>query len=112
LAPTPAPGRPRKLTAAQCGALLQLLLPGARANGFSNELWTLKRSAAVRRVQFGVCDHPAHVWKVLRRMGWSGQVPERQAVQRNEQAMAQWKRYQWPAINKSPPPGRSPRLPG
>jgi transposase len=112
LAHKPAPGRPRKLTDAQCGELLQLLLQGARANGFPNELWTLKRIDAVIRVQFGVGYYPAHVWKVLRRLGWSCQLPERRAMQRGEQAIAHWKRYQWPAIKKSPPSGSPSRLPG
>jgi transposase len=100
------------LTDQQCEQLLQLLLQGAQANGFPNELWTLKRIAAVIRVQFGVDYHPAHVWKILRRLGWSCQVPERRALQRDEQAIAHWKRDQWPAIKKSPPPGGAPRFPG
>jgi transposase len=112
LAPKPAPGRPRKLTDVQCEQLLQLLLQGAKTHGFPNELWTLKRIAAVIRVQFGVDYHHAHVWKIVRRLGWSGQVPERRALQRDEQAIAHWTRDQGPAIQKSPPPGRSPRLPG
>src|SRR5262245_19840811 len=43
LSPKPVPGRPRKLTDVQCERLLQLMLQGAKANGFPNELWTLKR---------------------------------------------------------------------
>jgi transposase len=100
------------LTDQHCEQLLQLLLQGARANGFPNELWTLKRIAAVIHVRFGVRYHPAHVWKVLRRLGWSCQVSERRPIQRNEQAIARWKRYQWPAIKKSPPSGSLPGLPG
>ena len=111
LAPKHAPGRPRKLTDPQCEQLLQLLLQGARANGFPNELWTLKRIAAVIQVQFGVGYHPAHVWRVLHRLGWSCQVPERRPIQRDEAAIAHWKRDTWPAIKKSPPPGGSSRLP-
>lgn len=88
LAPKPVPGRPRKLTTQQCAQLGQLLLQGARANGFPNELWTLKRIAAVIPVQFGGCYHPAHVWKILRRLGWSCQVPERRPIQRHEDAIA------------------------
>jgi transposase len=112
LAPKQAPGRPRQLTDQQCEQLQQLLLRGAKANGFPNELWTLKRMAAVIQVHFGVHYHPAHVWKILRRLGWSCQVPERRPIQRDEQAIAHWKRYKWPAIKKSPAPGRSSRLPG
>ncbi len=102
LAPKPVPGRPRTLTAQQGEQLVHILSQGARAHGFANELWTLRRIAAVMRVHFGVRYHPSHVWKVLRGLGWSCQVPERRAIQRDEQAMAQWKRYQWPAIQKSP----------
>jgi transposase len=88
------------------------MLKGARAHGFPNELWTLRRIAAVIQVQFGVRYHPAHVWKILRRLGWSGQVPERRPIQRDEQAITHWKRDQWPAINKSPASGGPPGLPG
>jgi transposase len=94
LAPKPVPGAPRKLTDAQCEPLVQLLLQGARANGFPNELWTLKRLAAVIQVHFGVRYHPTHAWKILRGLGWSCQVPERRAIQRDDQAIAHWTRYQ------------------
>jgi transposase len=107
LAPKPVPGRPRKLTAQPCEQLVHILLQGARAYGFATELWTLRRIAAVIRVHFGVRYHPAHVWKVLRGLGWSCQVPDRQAIQRDEQAIAHWKRYKWPAIKKSPTTWRS-----
>lgn len=112
LAPKPVPGRPRQLTDAQRQQLLHLLLQGAKANGFPNELWTLRRIAAVLHVQFGVRYHPSHVWKVLRGLGWSCQVPERRAMQRDEPAIAHWKRDTWPAIKKSPKTWRPSRLPG
>lgn len=112
LAAKPVPGAPRKLTEAQREQLRQLLLQGARAAGFPNELWTVKRMAAVIHVHFGVRYHPAHVWKIVRGMGWSCQVPERRAIQRDEQAIAHWKRYQWPTIKKSPAAGRPSGLPG
>jgi transposase len=112
LAPQPVPGRPRRLTDAQCQALLHVLLKGARAYGFANELWTVKRIAVVIQLDFGVHYHPAHGWKLLHRLGWSCQMPERRPIQRNEHAIAHWKRYKWPAIKKSPPAGRPPRLPG
>jgi transposase len=72
------PGAPRQLTDAPCAPLVPLLLQGAPAH----DLWTLKRMAAV--VHFGGRYHPAHMWKILRRLGWSGQVPERRPLQRHE----------------------------
>jgi transposase len=112
LAPQLVPGAPRKSTDPQHMQLVQLLPKGARTHGFPNELWTLKRIAAVIQVHFGVRYHPAHVWKILRRRGWSCQVPERRAAQRDDQALAHGKRYRWPAIKKSPQTWRPPRLPG
>jgi transposase len=79
---------------------LDLLVKGAAAYGFSNDLWTLKRIAAVIRREFGILYHPNHLWRLLRRAGWSCQVPERRAVQRDEAAIAHWKRYRWPHIKK------------
>ena len=111
LAPKPVPGPPGKLTQRQRQQLVALLRKGARAYGFPNELWTLKRIAAVIQVEFGVRYHPSHVWKILRHLGWSCQVPERRAIQRNEHAIAHWKRYRWPAIKKSPTTWGPPRLP-
>jgi transposase len=64
LTPKPVPGRPRQLTVRPCEQLVHILSQGARAHGFANELWTLRRIAAVIRVHGGVPYHPAHVWNV------------------------------------------------
>jgi len=89
-----------------------LLLEGALAYGYPNELWTLKRIAAVIQKEFGVEHHPNHVWRILRNADWSCQVPERRAIQRDDQAIAHWKRYKWPQIKKSPKTWGPPCLPG
>jgi transposase len=96
----PVPGRPRKLSQAECSQLLDVLLKGAMAYGYSNELWTLKRIAKVILKEFGVRYHPNHVWRVLRKLRWSCQVPERRPVQRDEKAVEHWRRYNWPHIKK------------
>jgi transposase len=93
LAAKPVPGRPRKLQKGQCQRLLDLLLKGAMAYGHPNELWTLKRIARLILREFGVRYHPNHVWRVLRELRWSCQVPQRRAVQRDEEEIAHWKRY-------------------
>ena len=112
LAAKPVPGRPRKLRPRECQRLLALLLDGAMAYGYPNDLWTLKRIARVIRREFGVRYHPNHVWRLLRRCGWSCQVPERRAVQRDEAAIARWKRYRWPHIKKGPTTWGPPGIPG
>jgi transposase len=111
LAAKPTPGRPSKMTAAQRAKLQKRLLAGAMACGFPNELWTLKRIAMLIRKEFGVRYHPSHLWRVLRACGWSCQVPERRAIQRDEEAIAHWMRHKWPVIKKSPKAWRPHRLP-
>lgn len=107
----PVPGRPCKLSEWERNRLLDVLLQGALAYGYPNELWTLKRIAAVIQKEFGVEHHPNHVWRILRNADWSCQVPERRAIQRDEQAIAHWKRYKWPQIKKSPKTWGPHRLP-
>ena len=111
LAAKPRPGRPSKLTAQQRAKLQKLLLAGAMAGGFPNALGTLQRIATLIRKRFGVRYHPSHLWRVLRGCGWSCQVPERRAIQRDEEAIAHWMRHKWPALKKSPKIWRPHRLP-
>ena len=100
LRPQPTPGRPPKLSQAQRRTLVKVLLKGPLAAGYRTDLWTLQRVAEVIDDQFGVQYHPCHVWKLLGSLGWSCQKPERRALQRNEAAIAHWKRYRWPHIKK------------
>jgi transposase len=76
------------------------LLKGPRAHGFPTELWTLARVAEVIDRRFGVAYHPCHVWKVLRRMGWSAQKPERRAREQDEDAVNRWREEEWPRIKR------------
>jgi transposase len=102
LAAKPMPGRPPKLTARQRQRLPRVLARGARAHGYPNDLWTTKRVAAVITREFHVAYHPAHVSRLLATCGWSCQKPERRAIERDEAAITQWKRYRWTAIKKKP----------
>ena len=97
----PIPGRPARLTPKQRTKLEKLLLDGPLAAGYQTDLWTLERVARLIRQQFSVRYHPGHVWKVLRRLGWSCQKPERRPTQRDEAAIAHWRRYVWPQLKKS-----------
>jgi transposase len=50
---------------------------------------------------FGVRYDLSGIWHVLRRMGWSCQKPERQARERDEDAIAAWRKADWPRIKES-----------
>jgi len=96
----PIPGRPPGLSPVQKEKLVQVLLAGPLAAGFKTDLWTLRRMAKIIKRLFGITYHPGHVWKILIELGWSCQKPERRATQRDEKAIAHWKRYIWPKIKK------------
>jgi transposase len=100
----PVPGRPPKLDADDRRHLEQLLLRGAHAAGFATDLWTCPRVATVIRRQFGVRYHVDHLGRLLRRLGWSPQKPERRARERDEAAIRRWLRVELPRIKKKPAP--------
>lgn len=95
-------GRPPKITPAHLKHLAAALEKGAQAHGFLNDLWTLPRIARVLEHECGVTAHPAHLWRVLGRLGWSCQRPSGKAQERDEEAIARWKRHTWPALKKRP----------
>lgn len=99
------PGRKPKLSVRQRQRLARLLLKGPRSHGYRTELWTLARVAEVIERRFGVRYHPSTVWRVLRGMRWSCQQPQRRARERDEEAIQQWRRQEWPRIKKSPERG-------
>ena len=96
----PIPGRPPKLAARQMDKLRRLLLKGAMAHGYRTEIWTTRRIADLIEDEFGICYHRDHVGRLLHRMGWSCQKPERRALERNETRVKGWKQKQWPRIKK------------
>jgi len=101
----PPPGPRPKLTASQRDRLPTLLARGAEAFGFRGEVWTAARVATVIAREFGVHHHPAHVSRLLRRIGWSLQQPIQRATQRDEAAIAHWYGERWPALKR----GRRPK---
>jgi transposase len=99
----PHPGGMPRLSPQQKARLLQELAKGPRAAGFSTELWTCPRVAAVIARRFGVHYHPAHVWRLLRQWLWRPQKPAHRARERDEAAIVRWRTQLWPRLKKSAP---------
>jgi transposase len=76
----PVPGRPRKLTESHGRRLLKVLDKGAKAHGYPDDRWTLKRVAELIHREFGVEYHHRHVWRLLRRYGWTHRAPSRRSA--------------------------------
>jgi transposase len=95
-------GRKPKLTVPQRARLERLLERGAVNYGFTTEVWTGERIARVVATEFGVAYHPRFIPWLLRSWGWSWQKPGRQAIERNDGAITQWIRHEWPRVKKTP----------
>lgn len=95
-------GRKPQLTAADLAPVERALRTGPRAHGFPTELWTLPRVARLIERLTGVRHHPGHVWRILRRLGWSLQRPARRARERDDAAIEQWKTRRWAQLKKTP----------
>jgi transposase len=99
LAAQPHPHRPPLLTNDQLRELDTLLRQGPQAHGWTNPLWTTARVAQLIQRHFGIGFHHDHVGRFLRqRLGWTPQKPQRRARERNEDAITQWKREEFPRI--------------
>src|SRR3954447_26005334 len=82
-----------------CQATQTAAEKGAVAHGFRGEVWTWQRVAQVIKREFGVLYHPAHVSRILKRLGFSLQKPSL-ADQRDEDAIEEWKEKRWPKLKK------------
>ena len=95
-------GRLPRLGAAELKAVERALTRGPLAHGYPTDMWTLSRVGEVIAATTGVSYHPGHVWRILRQLGWSRQRPARRATERDEAAIARWRREAWPRVKKTP----------
>jgi len=98
----PPPGAAPRLSDQQRAELPELLSRGAEAHGFRGDVWTCERVAIVIRKEFWVVYHPAHISRLVRKVGLSLQKPQRRANQRDEEVIERWKEQRWPHLKKGP----------
>lgn len=99
-----------KLSAYQRKLLQRRLLKGAKAHGFSTDLWTCPRIAEVIEQYYGVRYHVDHIPKLMASLGWSCQKPEKRAIERDEERIERWVARDWPRIKKRRPESGSHRI--
>ena len=84
---------------AQLRELQAVLDAGPAACGWDeDQCWTLARIADLVHRRFGADYTLAGLDLLLHRIGWSVQVPARQAAERDEAAIARWKEVTWPVV--------------
>ncbi|MCY0924543.1 winged helix-turn-helix domain-containing protein [Streptomyces sp. H27-G5] len=90
-----------RLSGEQWARLEAELQRGPLVHGFEDDQrWTLKRMRQLIGRLFHVGYTVQGVWKLLRRHGWSCQVPVRRAVERDEAAIEVWKEQVWPQVKE------------
>ncbi|CAM4084295.1 winged helix-turn-helix domain-containing protein [Deinococcus frigens] len=97
---TVAPGRPSRLTSSQLEQLRTLLREGAVQHGFPDETWTTRRVTDVIGRHFDIWYHRDHVRKILHQMGFTPQMPDGRAAERNELRIASWREHIAPELKK------------
>lgn len=102
LAASKHPGPTPKLSSKQCDRLLKYLQQGPTKHGWKTELWTLPRIVELIERKFGVEYDQSGVWRLMRRLGWSCQKPERRAREREQDAIERWPKEDWPRLKKHP----------
>jgi transposase len=95
-------GRKPRLCADDLTRIVDGLKRGPQSLGYDTALWTSARVAHLIEQECSIEYHPGHVWRILRQLGWSCQRPTGRALERDEAAIARWKRKRWPEIKKKP----------
>jgi transposase len=86
-----------RLSEAQLDALAAALEEGPAAHGYiEDQRWTLDRVAELIARLFRQRYTLRGVSMLLHRIGFSPQVPKHRPVERDEEAIATWRREAWP----------------
>jgi transposase len=88
-----------RLSPQQWARLEAELRRGPLVHGFAgDQRWTLGRIKTLIGKLFHIGYTVEGTWKLMRRHGWSCQVPVRQAMERDDAAVEVWKAEVWPDI--------------
>jgi transposase len=98
LASKGAGGAKCKLSPAELRELEAVLDAGPAVWGWADQCWTLARIAELVRRRFTVDYTLAGLDLLLHRIGWSVQMPARQAAERDDAAIATWREETWPVV--------------
>jgi transposase len=91
------PNHPQ-LTDEQFAVLEVELAHGPTTHGWPDQTWTLARIKTLIGRRFHKSYTVQGVHYLLRRHGWSVQVPARRAIERDEAAVAGWVKETWPSV--------------
>jgi hypothetical protein len=82
--------------------LADILDSGPVAYGFTSGVWTCPMVARVIEDEFSLSYHPAHVSRILHRLEFSVQRPQRVLARADQALQSKWIRYRYPNLKKKP----------
>ena len=91
------PGRPL-LSEGQITRLERELERGPLVHGWADQRWTLARIKTLIGRLFHVSYTVEGTWRLLKRHGWSWQQPAKRAIERDDEAVEEWKKETWPRV--------------
>jgi transposase len=91
-------GRPAALDVLDQHLLADILDSGPVAYGFLSGVWTAPMVMRVIEEEFSVCYHPGYVCRLLHRLGFSLQRPQRVLARADPVEQARWRRHIYPGI--------------
>lgn len=94
------PGFASALTEEGRGKFKKAILKGPLSHGYGTDLWTLNRLAEVLKKTTKVAFGPVRTWQVVRELGFTPQKPSLKDVERDEEAIADWKTRRLPGLKK------------
>lgn len=94
------PGAPARLRDDQREALPALLAQGAEHYGFTGAYWTQKRVKVVIAQAYGVCYEEKQVGRILKKIGWTRQKPQKKDAQQDPAQVEKWRTETLPALKK------------
>ena len=96
-----APGHKPALQPEQLADLSALLEREARAADFDTDGWTCQRVAQVVFERYQVRHHPSHISRLLQKIGFTRQKPQRQDYRHDPEAARAWREETLPQLKKS-----------
>jgi transposase len=94
------PGFGSQLSDEDRGKIRKAILKGARANGFTNDLWTLARIAQTIKKLTGHSFGHTWIWQIVLSLGFTCQKPQTKNKERNEKAIKGWRLKTFPKLKK------------
>lgn len=94
------PGFSSALDAKKRQTFKKAILKGPLAHGYGTDLWTLARLAEVLKKETKVSFGPVRTWQIVRGLGFTPQKPRLKGVERDENAIADWKTRRLPGLKK------------